>query len=293
MLKSVLKTAAALIALLLTAAPAFAAQGPTLPALMLANPAMGGGADGARSEAAIMEIFARLSDTGDKTPINPAQLALGQATPAALLPEGAHGPMMAEASKMLEPPMREGIARAYARKFSAAQLAGMNRFFATPTGRAFATESFAVQYDPEVLSATMQAKPVLITRMMGRAADLEARMKALPQERKIGELRARELDSLAKLVSSTPAALQDHAAQLAAIEVEAKLTVDDAAREGPEAEMPGDGNEAWFDRANWSAEDVAKVEKLTVKSSAISSQQIEAELAAVNRAQTRLEKEKK
>lgn len=86
-------------------------------------------------------------------------------------------------------------------------------------------------------------------RMMGSAADLEARMKALPQERRIGELSAGGPDSLAKLVGSKPAALQDYGVQLAPTGAEAKLAVDGAARAGPEVKMPGDGNEASFDRA--------------------------------------------
>jgi hypothetical protein len=37
-----------------------------------------------------------------------------------------------------EPDMRAGLAEAYARRFSAAQLDEMNRFFATPTGSEYA-----------------------------------------------------------------------------------------------------------------------------------------------------------
>ena len=64
MLKSFLKSAAAPLALLSLTVPAHAA-----------DPAMGGpGAE--NGEAALMEIFAKLFDNGDKTPIDPAQLAL-------------------------------------------------------------------------------------------------------------------------------------------------------------------------------------------------------------------------
>ncbi len=45
-------------------------------------------------------------------------------------------PMIVEAGKLLEPPIREGIARAYARKFSAEQLNAVNAFFTTPAGAA-------------------------------------------------------------------------------------------------------------------------------------------------------------
>jgi hypothetical protein len=52
----------------------------------------------------------------------------------------------------LEPGIREGMARVYARKFTAEQLADMNRFFATPTGRVYASESMMLFVDPEIMS---------------------------------------------------------------------------------------------------------------------------------------------
>ena len=256
MFKSFLKSAAVPLALLALTVPAHAA-----------DPAMGG-PGAANSEAALMEMFSKLFDTGDKTPIDPAQLALGQATAARLLPDGAYGKMMndmiasfikpmlqldenmtgnqismktgiefekanaltdeqrgavmaildpgrkarnegmftlmtplfIEIGKTLEGPMRDGLARAYARKFTPEQLTTVNAFFATPAGSAFAAESFAIQGDPEVLSATFQAIPVMMTKLMGGAGDFEKQMNALPQERKLAELSNAELAQLAKLL---------------------------------------------------------------------------------------------
>jgi hypothetical protein len=352
MLKIILKSAVAPLALVgLIAAPVQAA--PVTPALMLANPAMGG-KDGASAEAAIMEMFAKLFGSDDKTPIDPAQLALGQTTAAKLLPDGAYGkmmdqmlgqilkpimsldagmtgiqislktgidydaaeklteeqrnqvaalldpnrtarndgmmnlikPMMVDMGKMLEGPMREGIARAYARKFSAAQLNEVNAFFATPNGAAFAAESFAIQADPEVLSATFQAMPVLMGKMMETGPDLEAQMKALPQERKVSELNEADLNKLAGLLGTTPKALKAY--EESAVDLtttDAVAATDDAA----DAADTSDSAEAWFDRANWTGEDRAKVEALEQQSSDIIGQQIEAEDAAVERAKTRLQ----
>jgi hypothetical protein len=52
-----------------------------------------------------------------------------------------HAVMRDEMTTMMtqfEPDMRAGLAEAYARRFSAAQLDEMNRFFATPTGSEYA-----------------------------------------------------------------------------------------------------------------------------------------------------------
>ena len=341
MLKSILKSAAAPLALLALSVPAQAA-----------NPAMGG-AEPAANEAAMMEMFAKLFDTGDKTPIDPAQLALAQGTAAKLLPDGAYGkmmdqmlgqfikpmlaldggmnamqistktgvdydvadklteaqrnqvvalldperqarndgmmnvlkPMLIEIGKTLEPPMREGIARAYARKFSAAQLGEINMFFATPSGQAYAAESFAIQADPEVLSATFQALPVMMTKFMGSGPNLEAQMKALPQERKVAELGAPELKRLAALLGTTPAALKayeapswDEAAPEEASVDAAAAAMDAAAGAAGEA---GDARDPWFDRTNWDPADRAKVEALEQQTSDTINAQIEAEEAAI------------
>jgi len=350
MLKLILKSAVAPLALIsLVAAPVQAA--PVTPALMLANPAMGG-KDAAGSETVIREMFAKLFDTGDKTPIDPAQLALGQATAARLLPDGAYGkmmdqmlgqflkpilaldpgmsaaqislktgldydaadkltedqrnavallldpdrtarnegvmnvirPMLVDMGKMLEGPMREGISRAYARKFSAAQLNAVNAFFATPSGTAFAAESFAIQADPEVLSATFQAMPVMIGKFMSAGPDIEAQMKALPQERRVSTLAEADLKKLAGLLGMTPEALKSYDAEASSDGADAIA----AAGSAGDTETTYNGTEAWFDRANWSEEDRIKVEALEQKSSEAIGAQIEAENAAVERARARL-----
>lgn len=348
MLKSVLKLAAAPLALLATPA---AAQ---LPAALLAAAQMGD-AEGAKAEAAIMEMFAKLFDTAEKTPIDPAQLALGQTTAARLLPEGAYGkmmdqllgtmlgpilaldpgfdankiseltgaeynaaaaltddqrkaveaivdparqaradgvkalmrPLLVDVGKMLEPPMRKGIARAYARKFNAAQLTEMNGFFATPTGAAYAAESFAIQYDPEVMATTMQAMPVMMAKVMGSAADVEAKIKALPQERKIAELSAAELNQLAKLVGRTPAEIKAHGEDMAAMATAAE---DAAAGNFDAAATADDSAQPWLDRANWTAEDRAAVAAIEERATAVINEELAAKDAAVARAQAGLKK---
>ncbi|MBA4748155.1 MAG: DUF2059 domain-containing protein [Sphingopyxis sp.] len=357
MLKFLLKLAAAPLALLTLTVPVHAAD----PAL--------GDPGGASSEAALMEMFGKLFDTGDKTPIDPAQLARAQATASKLLPDGAFGkmmdqmigqfikpmlkldesmsgnqiatktgvdfdkanalsdeqrgavlaildpgrnernegmfkvmtPLLMEVGKALEAPMREGLARAYARKFTPDQLAAVNAFFATPTGTAFAAESFAIQADPEVLSATFQAIPVMMTKLMGSAGDFEAQAKALPQERKLAELDDKELGELAKILDTSVAALKEYAVSAASEEVslETMMQAEGAAEEATQAAADAaiasgsDDIEPWFDRANWDPADLAKVEALEARTSQTINAQIEAEEAAVAKARAQMTATKK
>ena len=339
MFKSFLKSAAVPLALLALTVPAHAA-----------DPAMGG-PGAANSEAALMEMFSKLFDTGDKTPIDPAQLALGQATAARLLPDGAYGKMMndmiasfikpmlqldenmtgnqismktgiefekanaltdeqrgavmaildpgrkarnegmftlmtplfIEIGKTLEGPMRDGLARAYARKFTPEQLTTVNAFFATPAGSAFAAESFAIQGDPEVLSATFQAIPVMMTKLMGSAGDFEKQMNALPQERKLAELSNAELAQLAKLLDTSVDALKEYSeVEAEGMADAAEGSADAAAMAASDAAMAAsDAAEPWFDRANWDPADRARVEALEKQTSDTISAQIEAEEAAI------------
>lgn len=348
MWKPVLKLAAAPL-LLMTMPAAATAAGPASPMLMLG--AQVGDAEAAKAEAAIMAQFAKLFDIADKTPIDPAQLALGQVTAARLLPQGAYGnvidqvmgailgpmlalapgmeaneiaeltgvdfdaaaaltedqrksveaivdpgrktrtdgavsimrPLLIEVGTSLEPPIREGIARAYARRFTAAQLAEMNAFFATPTGSAYAAESFAMQYNPEVMAATMQAMPVMMTKIMSGAADMEAKMNALPKQRKIAELGAAELTALAALVGTTAESIKAHADAAALME---PTDMADGADRFPAA----DNSQPWFDRDNWSAQDRAAVDAINARSEAVIGELIKAEDGAVARAKARLAK---
>ena len=80
----------------------------------------------------------------------------------------------------LEPALREGLARAYARKFTAEQLGELNRFFGTPTGRAFGTESMLIWMDPEIMSTFMRAGPDLMKEMPAIMEKVQAATAHLP-----------------------------------------------------------------------------------------------------------------
>ncbi len=80
----------------------------------------------------------------------------------------------------LEPRVRTGLGRALARRFTAAQLADMAAFFATPSGGAFAHDYLALMADPEMISEMAAAAPEMIKAMPAVLAKVEAATKHLP-----------------------------------------------------------------------------------------------------------------
>lgn len=107
----------------------------------------------------------------------------------------------------LEPPMREGLTRAYAVRFDEAQLADIGTFFATPTGAAYAQESMALFADPQVMSSTMQAMPTMMAGMGDMDVTIAEAMAALPAERGYSDLATAERARLAKLLGVAPGKL--------------------------------------------------------------------------------------
>ena len=109
----------------------------------------------------------------------------------------------------IEGPMREGLAKAYAVRFDAAQLTDIANFFATPTGALYAREQLALFSDPRVIQASMQAMPT----MMGNMGDMEngivEAMEALPAERSYADLSARERSRMSELLAISPAELEN------------------------------------------------------------------------------------
>lgn len=106
-----------------------------------------------------------------------------------------------------EPAVRDGLTQAYARRFTAQQLDELNRFFATPTGSAYAADSFAIFMDPEVMAkmseimpAMMQEMPAMMTRMKDATA-------SLPPPREFSDLTAAERRKLATLLGVSEAEL--------------------------------------------------------------------------------------
>jgi hypothetical protein len=80
----------------------------------------------------------------------------------------------------IEPRVRVGLSRAFARKFTTPQLSEMNAFFATPAGNAFASEYLLTFMDPEVMEEMMAATPEMMKAMPAIMAKVEKATAHLP-----------------------------------------------------------------------------------------------------------------
>jgi hypothetical protein len=205
-------------------------------------------------------------------------------------------PLISEALADMEPPMRSGLAKAYARKFTGAQLTDLNGFLASPTGRIYASEWMALQADPEVMLAVIKAVPPLITKFIDRAPEIEKDFKELPKEKQLSDFTDKELSSLAKLMKVDVKVLKEQRDMWNSDSVEATEAAEavDAAVDGAGAEAAADAAEAAadaavaveateYDRSNWSEADRKRVEELEAA-------YLEAEAAAVEKARERLDK---
>ena len=222
-------------------------------------------------------------------------------------------PLISEALTDLERPMRDGMAKAYARKFSAAQLTDLNSFLATPTGSLYASEWMALQADPEVMVAVMKALPPMVTKFMDRGPQIEKDMKELPKEKQLSDFSDKELAALAKLMKVDVKVLKEQrdmwkadAMEATDADVEAAAsgeTYDDsgmgaaeqaaadasaAAAEAAAAATDYASDDPAYDRSNWSEADVKRVEELETASGNAAIAAAEAQEAAANNARKRL-----
>lgn len=90
------------------------------------------------------------------------------------------GDEMAKVMTELEPDMRDALAHAYARRFTVAQLGEMDRFFATPTGQAYAADSLTLMMSPDMTVATQGFLPRLVKEAPEMMARITAATKDLP-----------------------------------------------------------------------------------------------------------------
>lgn len=81
---------------------------------------------------------------------------------------------VAKISVIIDPRMRDGLARSMARRFDARQLADINTFFATPSGRALAGQYMQLWFDPDTMRSLIGAIP----EMVKLAPDIMDKMKA-------------------------------------------------------------------------------------------------------------------
>ncbi len=202
------------------------------------------------------------------------------------------GPLM----RKLEPKLREGMAKSYAKKFSVPQLQAMNAFFATPAGKAYADNYLIVMSDKEAMSATLEFMPEMMTKMMGIEEDIKKATAHLPPAPVSSEEAGVSFDNL-------PDCFQDMVAtncspdDRAIVEKYYKsIGIDLAEQEKDVAALKAANDEFVArqakNRAAWSAKDRAGIERLE---SAMAAQQSKAdsEMSKLYSAEDKLEQAKR
>ncbi len=125
--------------------------------------------------------------------------------------------MITKLMVQVEPSYRAGLSRAYAQRFSAAELTELDRFFSTPVGSHYAAESMLIYTDPQVMSAMKDMMPAMFEMMPQMMAEMEEVGASLPQPRKFEDLSSDEQSELSRLLgvkveeleqNSTPATIE-------------------------------------------------------------------------------------
>lgn len=91
---------------------------------------------------------------------------------------------MMKLSAILEPRMREGLARSLSRRLDAKQLSDLNAFLATDSGKAFGRENFAMWVDPDAMRSIIGAMPDMMMAMPGIFKRIETETAHLPKPKK-------------------------------------------------------------------------------------------------------------
>ncbi|MFM7377161.1 MAG: DUF2059 domain-containing protein [Erythrobacter sp.] len=120
--------------------------------------------------------------------------------------------LMRDMMTVMEPTMRKAMSELYAIHFSQAELDGIEAFFLTDIGTAYARKSFTMSSDPRIISASLEAMP----QLMGSFASMEQKMAEatadLPARRGFAELSAKEKARVARLVGRSVAEIDEIAA---------------------------------------------------------------------------------
>ena len=111
---------------------------------------------------------------------------------------------MVDMMSKYEPAVREGLSEAYARRFTPTQLADLERFFATPSGAAYAAESMLIYTDPAVINRMMAMMPEMMKEMPKMVGAMTEATKDLPKQRKYSDLTQAERDRIATLLGIDP-----------------------------------------------------------------------------------------
>jgi hypothetical protein len=94
------------------------------------------------------------------------------------------GEEMVKIGAIIEPKMRDGLARSMARRFDAKQLADLNAFLATDSGRTFGRQSLSMWFDGDIMRGIFASIPELIPVIPGIMARIESETAHLPKPKK-------------------------------------------------------------------------------------------------------------
>ncbi|MEO0462375.1 MAG: DUF2059 domain-containing protein [Pseudomonadota bacterium] len=111
--------------------------------------------------------------------------------------------MVSQMFSAMEPAYREAYARSLAARFDEAEMTELLAFFDTPLGAKFAYESFAVQYDPQMLGVMEQMGPAMVEVLPGMVAKFEDFEAQFAKERRFGELSQTERERAAALLGKS------------------------------------------------------------------------------------------
>jgi Uncharacterized protein conserved in bacteria (DUF2059) len=111
---------------------------------------------------------------------------------------------MVDMMSRYEPAVRDGLAEAYARRFTSVQLGEIDRFFGTPTGKAYAAQSMLVYTDPAVMDRMMAMVPEMMKEMPKMIGAMTEATKDLPKQRTYKDLTKAERAKIAALLGIDP-----------------------------------------------------------------------------------------
>ena len=90
------------------------------------------------------------------------------------------GDEMAKVMTQVEPGVRDALAHSYARRFTVTQLGELDRFFATPTGAAYAADATTLMMSPDMAVAMQDFTPRLMKTLPDMIAKAAEATKDLP-----------------------------------------------------------------------------------------------------------------
>lgn len=185
--------------------------------------------------------------------------------------------IMIDLSDDIEPSIRGGLAKAYARRFSAKDLEAVAQFYETESGAKIAGESLGIFASPEVMSASMEMMPKFMERFFGEMEAISKGSEDLPPPRKFSDLSDEELEKMSALMGIDRSVMGGG-------------DIEEYSEIAEEIAEDLDEESAWNQPENWSAEDREKVEKLEAESDAAFNIYYEALEKARERAKAKLKK---